>query len=511
MFNYSIQLKPLLLSTLSPLEPVFHLSTMQTHYTRAFYHMDATWFRTHTHIAFRRRVPSTSPADTSLSWDTSTSNNSPNSESPCYDDSTEVIRRDVHPPKSVYPAYDPPVESVVEQIEEAALREMSLDLDEPFTPAIEFNSYNSIPASLAFCRKLASTAFFLKNFATPARQKDSMRGYLEILLPIYQNAPMDSLVHQATDAVAMASLSNGFKTRLLRLEAQNLYGKALREVGNAIKDPILARSDELLISILLFSLYEAITATDESRASWTQHISGAVSLIKLRGEEQLKNPQSLHLFRAVRASMLTSSIIQGRPIEDFPASGGWSCDDDGNLNAANRLTLICLTLPNIKAYAQDLLTREKTAMTINEMMSLIKTAKEIDSQLEHWALTVPEEWAYTTVEYCREEPKDLSNSQFWQGPIHVYHDLSVANIINDYRISRIFCQAVILGCISALPPHAKTEQTDRVAAQATYITQQMVDDFSSSIPFLLGYKVEGMAKAAGMTEGCKSSPPSSLH
>jgi len=287
------------------------------------------------------------------------------------------------------------------------------------------------------------------------------------------------------------------------MEAQKLYGKALREVGNAIKDPTMAHSDELLMSILLFSLYETITATNESRIAWTHHISGAVSLVKLRGEEQLKNPQSLHLFRAVRASMLTSSIIQGKTIEDFPAPGGWSCDDNGDLNAANRLTLICLKLPNIKAYAQDLLIQEKTPTTVNEMMSLIKTAKEIDSQLEHWALTVPEEWAYTTVEYCREEPEDLNNSQFWQGPIHVYHDLSVANITNDYRISRIFCQAVIMACISALPPHAQTEQTSRVAAQAAYVTQQMVDDFSSSIPFLLGYNVKGTAEAIGITEGCK--------
>ena len=360
---------------------------------------------------------------------------------------------------------------------------MSPDSDEPFTPTLEFNSYTLLPMTLTFSRELASTAFFLKNFATPPRQKDSIRGYLEILLPIYQNAPADSLVHQATGAVALASLSNGFKTRFLRMEAQKLYGKALREVGNAIKDPILARSDELLMSILLFSLYETITATNESGAAWTHHISGAVSLVKLRGEDQLKNPQSLHLFRAVRASMLTSNIIQGKTIEDFPAPGGWNCDDNGDLNAANRLTLICLKLPNIKAYAQDLLVRPKTPTVVNEIMSLIKTAKEIDSQLEHWALTVPEEWAYTTVEYCREEPKDLSNSQFWQGPIHVYHDLSVANITNDYRISRIFCQAVIMRSLLALPPHAQTEQTERVIAQAAYVTQQLVDDFCSSVPF----------------------------
>jgi len=409
-------------------------------------------------------------------------------------------------PRKVQAAYDPPsIASLVEQIEEAALREMEREDGGALILARNFNSRSSLPMSLAFSREVASTSFFIKNFAIPPRQKDSMRGYLEVLYPIYENASSGSLVHKATQAVALASLSNGFKTRVLRMEAQKIYGKALLEVGEAIKDPVIARSDELLMTILLFSLYEAITSSQESRAAWTHHISGAVQLVKLRGEAQLKNPVSLHLFRAVRSAMLTSSIVQGKIIDDFPVPGGWNCDDDGDLNAANRLTLICLRLPNIKKYAQDLLAQEKTPKVVSAMMMLIRTAKEIDSQLEHWALTVPEQWEYHTIEYCREEPKDVFASQFWRGPIHKYYDLNVANIINDYRISRIFCQAVIMGCISALPLESKTSATDRASAHATYLTQQMVDDFSSSIPYLLGYKIQGLAKTTGMTEGCKYS------
>lgn len=149
------------------------------------------------------------------------------------------------------------------------------------------------------------------------RSKDSLRGYVEVLGPMYVNAKCDSLLHQATQALALASLSNGRKSPLLRVEARKIYGNALREVGLAIKDPKAARSDEVLMSIMLFSLYEAITSTDESRTVWTRHINGAVTLVKLRGEEQLKNPTSLHLFRAVRASMVCShscAVIFGRAL-----------------------------------------------------------------------------------------------------------------------------------------------------------------------------------------------------
>jgi hypothetical protein len=152
-----------------------------------------------------------------------------------------------------------------------------------------------------------AVGFFFKNLVSMPRSNDSLRGYIEILGPMYVKAKSNSLLHQATQALSLASLSNGRKSPLLRLEARRLYGKALNAVGLAIQDPVAARSDEVLMAILLFSLYEAITSTDESRTVWTRHINGAVTLVKLRGENQLQNPTSLHLFRAVRASMVSNS------------------------------------------------------------------------------------------------------------------------------------------------------------------------------------------------------------
>jgi len=168
-----------------------------------------------------------------------------------------------------------------------------------------------IPPSLdsAGSRMNYAVAFFFKNLVAMPRSNDSLRGYLEILGPMYVKSRSNSLLHKATHALSLASLSNGRKSPLLRLEARRLYGQALREVGSAIQDPVAARSDEVLMAIMLFSLYEAITSTDDSRTVWTRHVNGAVTLVKLRGEKQLENATSLHLFRAVRASMVSSTEI----------------------------------------------------------------------------------------------------------------------------------------------------------------------------------------------------------
>lgn len=167
------------------------------------------------------------------------------------------------------------------------------------------------------------------------------------------------------------------------------------------------------------------------------------------------------------------------------------------VNAANRLTLICINLPNIKYYAQDLLSQDKTPSTIAKMMELIRTAKDIDSELEHWALTLGEVWEPRVQLVTTEVPENLKTAQYWKGPVHIYEDLSIANVWNDYRVSRIFCQAVILGCVAALPLHARTHQVERISAQAVGITQQMVDDFCSTVPYLLGIGREFEAKKVG--------------
>lgn len=181
-------------------------------------------------------------------------------------------------------------------------------------------------------------------------------------------------------------------------------------------------------------------------------------------------------------------------VEDFPSEKGWHFDENMDVNAANRLTMICIDLPNIKYYAKDILGREKSANTVIEMMTLISVAETTDSALQHWSLTLDEVWQPRVKMHILMEPEDLQTASCWKGPVHVYNDLSVASVWNDYRISRIFCQAVILGCVAAIPQYMRTAQVQLAADQAVDITQQMVDDFSSSVPFLFGLPSEFEAK-----------------
>ena len=125
-------------------------------------------------------------------------------------------------------------------------------------PAIEMvYPWMSIPPSLDLAKETTATAFFIKNFAMSQFQQDSLRGYIELLLPMYQNSRGDSVLQKATHAVALGALGARHNISSFRVDANRIYGKALREVGAQIRDPATAKSDELLMSILLFSLFEA--------------------------------------------------------------------------------------------------------------------------------------------------------------------------------------------------------------------------------------------------------------
>jgi len=99
-----------------------------------------------------------------------------------------------------------------------------------------------------------------------------MRGYLELLVPLYNSARPSSALHLATTAVALAA-SGAYPGRQdLLQEAAAAYGKALRKLKEDLQDPAMAKSNENVLATLLFSLYEvsrliSITSARSSVAS----------------------------------------------------------------------------------------------------------------------------------------------------------------------------------------------------------------------------------------------------
>ncbi|KAJ4303220.1 hypothetical protein N0V90_002113 [Kalmusia sp. IMI 367209] len=380
----------------------------------------------------------------------------------------------------------------------------SLTLTPPFALPSDMTTFedfmwqfdHSIPTTLVMAPEFEAVPFFFRNFVSLPQEAECMRGYLELLVPMYNRAQPSSALHLATSAVALAACGNYPGRQHLLRDAAATYGKAIRKLNEDLQHPILAKSDESVLATLLFSLYETIMSTDDTITAWGNHVDGAVALTKLRGAEQFEDPMSHDVFRAVRTMMITSCVQRSKPVDSFPGTKGWIANDISEENAANRLTLICIDLPNIRSRANAL---TKTAYHVShesEAFKVLEFAQLVDENLQQWYLTLPLEWRYRTIGIVNEPVDDPATAESWTGEQHVYHDVSLASVVNDYRICRIFCQRVIMACVAWLavnPKHNLTADYER----AVFNIQQMVDEISACVPFHMNYDMQPVAKELG--------------
>jgi len=165
------------------------------------------------------------------------------------------------------------------------------------------------------------------------------------------------------------------------------------------------------------------------------------------------------------------------------------CDEDEEQNAANSLTLKSLCLPKIGAQAKELLLRSEEPSAREELREVISSAEAADLEFELWESSLPDSWLPKTVAVVNEIPLNPFTAEAWMGEMHIYEDLFMANITNDYRVSRIFCHTIIMSCVAALDPLQLDSEMTKLSKRAQFIVQKMVDDISSSVPFHMEYNL----------------------
>ena len=88
------------------------------------------------------------------------------------------------------------------------------------------------------------------------RHPETSRGFLEILLPIYQESSRSSPLSSTTSAVALLMLGARPDHRFMQQMGRAALGNALGVINKAIQDPIQSKSDEVLMGVLLLGFAE---------------------------------------------------------------------------------------------------------------------------------------------------------------------------------------------------------------------------------------------------------------
>jgi len=173
--------------------------------------------------------------------------------------SSEISQGD-HPTQMTATRSNPPIDvsqskQLVSFRNNDAMRLVSLDPDFDYAHIL-WNLEHAMPPTITLAPECEAVPFFFKNFIALPQQAESTRGYLEYLVPLYNRARPSSVLHLATTAVAIATCGQYPGRQQLLREAVATYGRAIKKLHADLQDPVLKKSDETVLAILMFSLYE---------------------------------------------------------------------------------------------------------------------------------------------------------------------------------------------------------------------------------------------------------------
>lgn len=159
-----------------------------------------------------------------------------------------------------------------------------------------------------------------------------------------------------------------------------------------------------------------------------------------------------------------------------------------------------MAIPNLRALADRIFHQPRDDCLLDQASELVEQCKVVDSKLTDWFNATPREWAWMVICGRLVVPSGIDGCVFESCPnlnqYHVYKDVWLSNLLNDYRILRIYTNAIILrygawltGCSLTelgLPDKPRSMIHLPDCAHANNATLALMDDICCSIPYHLG-------------------------
>ncbi|TAQ91109.1 hypothetical protein B7494_g534 [Chlorociboria aeruginascens] len=327
-----------------------------------------------------------------------------------------------------------------------------------------------------------ATSFFFRNYVLD----DKATKHFEYLLDVYSNEIIGNALSETIMALGMAGLSNFWRDPKIMVNAQCKYNSALRLISSRLRDIEEAKADQTLISVMLLGLYETNTCNGpQSMKSWTQHISGAASLLNLRGKQQLRTPVGHSLFLHLRSQLLVNCLQRRVPVPDSISQ--WSEiaieHETADEVVSTRLSQITIQLCNLRGTMDSF-------HDYSDPEHIILSLYDIDIKFAEWVERCPSSFLYQTVTL------DARSEGVFSDHYHVYSNSWFATIWNHYRSVRILTNELILSQLNYLrtvrPDMSELELQSPVFMEnqllaSTSLLIQLSHDICASVPYILGY------------------------
>ena len=186
------------------------------------------------------------------------------------------------------------------------------------------------------------------------------------------------------------------------------------------------------------------------------------------------------------------------PLGEFPSGANDELSDE-------RFRHICLKLPDLRATGRKILALEKLDEHRSRISEHMQRAQNLDAEFESWAMGLKEPWGYKTVEVIRETPDDILEAEEWPGPLYAYDTVYTADITNDYRMCRIFCNCMIGECCDWLAAFGHSAKIEYMRNRAGYVIQQMVNEVCATVPYMVRYNMQTKSMSWGQEKAGRNS------
>lgn len=162
--------------------------------------------------------------------------------------------------------------------------------------------------------KHQSICFFINLFCYQGTKRYAF-PVLDFIPSILEETSLDSPLYLAATAVSRMTLADQYSGKDIRLQTGREYGDALAHASKSIRNPTKAVEDETVMAVWLLSTYEAIYSVlthrragyerslEDEWQSHTNHIRGAMNLLKIRGASQLRTARGEKIFRIFKAAI----------------------------------------------------------------------------------------------------------------------------------------------------------------------------------------------------------------
>lgn len=123
------------------------------------------------------------------------------------------------------------------------------------------------------------------------------------------------------------------------------------------------------------------------------------------------------------------------------------------------------------------------AKDITDPSSIVLSLLSIDAALLEWLTLLPPNWAYKTIDTTTESDTTYGSQS------HIYGDVWIASVWNNYRCVRMLCNESILGHLGRIPSSQSIHVKVDYSAQARLsrsLLNQLAYEICSSVTFQLG-------------------------